>query len=107
MKIGILTKQNKDLGIGILLGILIPIIGSLLLKAVLGYFPKFSSFRVVSWSDILQNTALLSTFIQFGVLLNLILFFILKWKKELQIQMGVVLPTMLYILFAMLLKFYL
>ena len=101
-----MTKQNKKLFAGILLGILIPIIGAFLLKNVLGYFPKFSYFKVVSWNDISNSNELVSTFIQFGILLNLITFFILKWKKRFQIQTGLVLPTMIFILLAMLLKFY-
>lgn len=101
-----MTKKNKQTLAGVLLGILIPIIGAILLKYILGFFPKFTAFRIINWNDVFQNNFLLSTFIQFGVLLNLITFFILKWKKQLQIQTGLVLPTMVFIFLAMLFKFY-
>jgi len=101
-----LTRQNKNLFIGIAIGTIVPILSSLVLKYVLGNFARFSFFKVVSWNDIFLSNDLISTFIQFGVLVNLIVFFILKLKKWYQIQTGVVLPTMIYIFMAMLLKFF-
>ena len=102
-----MTRQNKNLFIGIAIGTIVPVLASLMLKYVLGNFARFSFFSVISWNDIFLSNDLISTFIQFGVLINLIVFFILKLKKMYQIQTGVVLPSLIYILLAMLLKFFL
>ena len=84
--------------IGILVGTIFPLIFGTLVKLI---FYKYIDFDVLISSSILK-----STFLQFGIIGNLLLFYIYMIKNKKEEQKGIVLPTLIYFILALIFKFY-
>tara|TARA_B110000908_G_C10026530_1_gene345376 strand:+ start:158 stop:433 length:276 start_codon:yes stop_codon:yes gene_type:complete len=87
------TKMTK----GIIIGTIIPIISSVLVKLI---FYSYIPFKQI------LRPHLFSTFIQFGIIANLLLFYYFMVKNKQEIQKGIVLPTLLYVILAMYMKYF-
>lgn len=83
---------------GIIVGTIFPIIFGLLVK--------FIFFDYIPFSNLVDFPKLASPFLQYGIIANLLIFFIYKMKFKEEEQRGIVLPTLVYAFLAMLLKFY-
>jgi len=90
--------NNKRLFKGIIIGTLLPLIFGLLIKIIF--------YDYVTFAQILEHPKLMSPFLQWGIIANLLIFYIFMVKNKNEEQRGVVLPTMIYALLAMLLKYY-
>lgn len=82
---------------GIIIGTILPIISSLLVKVI---FYSYISFEQ------LLRPQLLSTFIQFGIVANLLFFYYFMVKNKQEFQKGIVLPTLVYVLLTMYFKYF-
>jgi len=82
---------------GIIVGTIFPIVFGLLIKFI---FFSSKTMEVIMYSNILK-----SNFLQFGIIGNLLLFYIYKIKNKKEEQKGIVLPTLIYALIAMMLKY--
>lgn len=81
---------------GITVGTIFPLVFGILVNLIF--------FRHVTLDHILSSSLLQSSFIQFGVIGNLLLFFIYMVSNKKEEQKGIVLPTLIYALVAIILK---
>lgn len=88
-------SKNKMIK-GIIIGTFLPVISSVIVKVI---FYDYISFKQ------LLSPHLLSTFIQFGIIANLLVFYYFMVKNNQEIQKGIVLPTLIYVLLTMYFKY--
>lgn len=101
-----MTKHNKQVLKGALIGTLVPIFSAITFKFVLSIFPRFRFFKIVELKDILNSSDLISTFIQFGIVGNLLIFFYYMQKANQLVQKGIVLPTLIFTILAIYFKLF-
>jgi hypothetical protein len=89
--------KNNNMIKGILLGTILPIIGMTLVKII---FYNYMSFGQIF------KPQLFASFIQFGIIANLLLFYYFMVKNKQDLQKGIVLPTLLYVMLTMFFKYY-
>jgi len=83
---------------GIIVGTVFPIIFGLLIK--------FIFFDYIPFSNLIDFPKLASPFLQYGIIANLLIFYIYMVKQKQEEQKGIVLPTLVYAFIAMILKYY-
>lgn len=88
--------NNKKMINGIIIGTILPIIASIAVKFIFYNYISFKQFF---------TPPLLSTFIQFGIIANLLVFYYFMVKNNQEIQKGIVLPTLIYVMLTMYFKY--
>ena len=82
---------------GIIVGTIFPLFFGTLINLI---FFKYITLETIKMSSNLQ-----SSFLQFGLIGNMLLFYIYMVKNKKEEQKGIVLPTLIYALIAIILKF--
>lgn len=93
-------KKSGSLKLGLLLGLLFPLV-----VMVVFYLVKFSSYPIEYFREQLMNMKLFSKFISICVYPNLLLFFIFIWRNRLLSARGVLGATILLALAVFIVKF--
>ena len=93
-------KKSGSLKLGLLLGLLFPLV-----VMVVFYLVKFSSYPIDYFREQLMNMKLFSKFISICVYPNLLLFFIFIWRNRLLSARGVLGATILLALAVFIVKF--
>ncbi len=90
-------KKNKMMQ-GILIGTILPIIFGFLVKTIF--------YDYVTLEQLVNYPRMIAPFIQWGLIANLLLFYIYMIRNKQELQKGIVLPTLVYAFFAILFKFF-
>lgn len=82
---------------GIIIGTILPIISIILVKIV---FYNYIQFKQIFSSHLLPS------FLQYGIIANLLIFYYYMVKNKQEYQKGIVLPTLIYVILTMYFKYY-
>lgn len=93
-----MTKSRQHIIKGVALGTIIP--------AVVGLVIKLLFYDYIPFSNLYHYPQMLSPFIQWGIVGNMLLFFYAMQKKRTYLQQGIVIATLVYAFLAILFKFY-
>ncbi len=98
-------KQNiaKEIGIGLLIGLLSNLAGSYL---YIFFLSKIKKLSVESTLEVALEQGLTGNIIALGALLNLVVFFVILKKKQYYRARGVVLATLIAAIIILISKFY-
>ncbi len=98
-------KQNiaKEIGIGLLIGLLSNLAGSYL---YIFFLSKIKKLSVESTLEVALEQGLTGNIIALGALLNLVAFFVILKKKQYYRARGVVLATLIAAIIILISKFY-
>lgn len=84
-----MNKQYQHILIGILIGFILPLIAGEVIRHLF--------YSYVTVENITAYPKLYSPFLQWGIVANLVLFFILMQLKKTAIQQGVVISTLILV----------
>jgi len=90
--------KNKRMLRAILIGTILPIF--------FGYLVKIIFYEYITITQLYTYPKMLSPFIQWGLIANLLLFYIYMTKNKQEEQKGIVLPSLIYAFLAILFKFF-